>query len=134
VAPLIRASPGGFVSLLPRLAFALLASSAIAAPLAPAASAEIDALLSRLESSGCQFNRNGSWYPAPEARDHLVRKLDWLKDKGLVESAEQFIERAASGSSVSGKPYLVRCGNGAPVESRTWLTTQLKSIRASGAR
>ena len=107
-------------------------AASIAAPLPPAARTEIDALLSRLETSGCEFNRNGTWYPAGEARGHLLRKLKYLEDRGQVSSAEQFIERAASGSSMSGDPYLVRCGNGAPVQSATWLRSQLQTLRAAG--
>jgi hypothetical protein len=97
------------------------------------ARAEIDGLLLRLQSSGCSFNRNGSWYEAPEARAHLVKKLEYLEARNLVQTTEQFIDRAASGSSLSGKPYLVRCGSAAPVESRVWLTQQLKALRAGGA-
>jgi hypothetical protein len=103
-----------------------------AASLSPAARAEIDSLLSRLEASSCTFNRNGTWYPPAEAKVHLLRKLKYLEDRGAVQSAEQFIERAASGSSTTGQPYLVKCGNGAPVQSGTWLRSQLQGMRASG--
>lgn len=102
-----------------------------AEPVAPAVRAEIDVLLARLQSSDCTFNRNGSWHTAPEARAHLLRKLAYLERRNAVRSTEQFIELGASGSSVSGKPYLVKCGNSAPVESRVWLAAELKAIRAS---
>jgi hypothetical protein len=104
-----------------------------AAPLAPQVRAEVDALLSALEKSGCEFNRNGSWYAAKEARTHLLRKLEYLEGKNAVQRTEQFIDLAASASSSSGKPYLVRCGKAAPVESRTWLTAQLAALRALAA-
>jgi hypothetical protein len=109
----------------------LLASAAIGAPLAPAVQTEIDALLERLETSGCEFNRDGTWYPGPEAKPHLQRKLRYLEDRGMVQTAEQFIERAASGSSMSGQPYLVRCGTGAPVQSGAWLRSQLQTMRSA---
>jgi len=109
----------------------LLATAALAAPLSPAARAEIDGLLSRLEASRCEFNRNGTWYSAAEAKSHLQRKLRYLEDHDLVNSAEQFIERGASGSSMSGKPYLVRCGGAAAVESGVWLRAELKSLRTT---
>lgn len=70
-----------------------LASVANAAPLPATARAEVDALLTRLQSSGCQFNRNGSWHAGAEARAHLLKKLDYLERKNLVQTAEQFIER-----------------------------------------
>lgn len=110
----------------------LFAATAVAAPLAPAVQTEIDALLERLETSGCELNRNGTWYPASEAKPHLQRKLRYLEDRGMVQTAEQFIELAASGSSMSGQPYLVSCGTGAPVRSGTWLLSQLQSMRAAG--
>jgi hypothetical protein len=108
------------------------ALSGAAASLSPAARAEIDALLSRLEASSCTFNRNGTWYPPAEAKSHLLRKLKYLEDRVAVASTEQFIERAASSSSTTGQPYLVKCGNGAPVQSGTWLLSQLQGMRASG--
>jgi hypothetical protein len=123
---------GHVLRLLPALLIGLLAAAGNAAPLAPAARVEIDGLLTRLETSGCEFNRNGTWYPPTEARSHLLRKLKYLEDRGLVASAEQFIERAGSSSSTTGKPYLVRCGGGAPVESGTWLASELQGMRSAG--
>lgn len=101
-----------------------------AAPASAAVRAEIDALLDRLASSGCEFNRNGSWYPAADAKSHLLRKLDYFERKGALASTEQFIELGASASSSSGRPYLVKCGNAAPVPSRDWLVATLASLRA----
>lgn len=108
-----------------------LTSMAAAAPMPPAARAEVDSLLTRLQTSGCQFNRNGSWHAGADARGHLLKKLDYLEGKGLVKTAEQFIAQGASASSVSGKPYLVRCaGQEAPVESAKWLAAELQQVRA----
>jgi hypothetical protein len=111
------------------LAMFAAACAALAAP--SPARPEIDALLARLQSSGCSFQRNGSWYDGAEARTHLMRKLQYLEDRDLVQTTEQFIDRAASESSMSHKPYLVRCGSTAPVESRVWLTQQLKTLRSA---
>lgn len=118
------------------IALLLLAAAAPlhAGPLAPAARAEIDALLARLQASGCRFERNGSWYAADAARAHLLRKLEYLERHAAVDSAEQFVERAASGSSVSGRPYRVQCGDAAPLESRAWLLGELRALRAAAAR
>jgi hypothetical protein len=110
----------------------LFAAAGNAASLPPAAKAEIDALLSRLEASSCTFNRNGTWYPATEAKTHLLRKLKYLENKGAVQSTEQFIELAASSSSTTGQPYLVKCGSGAPVQSGAWLRSQLQGVRSPG--
>ena len=103
-----------------------------AAPLSSTARAEITGLMSRLEASGCEFNRNDTWYTSAEATSHLQRKAKHLDDKGTVESAEQFIELVASRSSVTGRPYLVKCGGGSPVKSREWLLLQLRGMRSGG--
>jgi hypothetical protein len=116
--------------LLPLLA-CILSAAAAAAPLPADAKKEVDALLSRLESSACAFNRNGIWHTAPEARAHLLRKLKHLEDKGAAQSAEQFIELVASSSSTTGQPYLVRCGNETAVQSGTWLRARLQAMRSS---
>ncbi len=70
--------------------------------------AEIAHLLKHLESSGCQFQRNGSWYAPARAVSHLNQKYEYLLKRGLVTNAESFIERAATESSMSGKPYSVK--------------------------
>jgi hypothetical protein len=110
----------------------ILAATATAAPLSPAARSEIDGLMSKLETSDCEFNRNGTWHSGTEAKTHLLRKLKYLEDKGVVRSTEQFIEVAASASSMTGQPYLVQCGNSAPIRSGAWLSSQLRTIRLAG--
>lgn len=112
----------------------LVCSWALAAPTSAPVRAEIDALLSKLQASGCVFNRNGSWYSGTEAKDHLLRKLEYIEGKSTVQSTEMFIELAAAKSSFSGKPYQVRCGTEAAVESQQWLSRQLTDLRASGSR
>lgn len=92
--------------------------------------AEVVTLLGRLEASGCEFSRNGSWHTGREAKAHLQRKLDYLERKGTLSSSEQFIELAASTSSSSGKPYQVRCGNGSATSSKQWLTEELAKVRS----
>lgn len=117
------------------LCAALIAAATLAqaAPLPPAARAEVDGLLTRLQTSGCEFNRNGSWYSGADAKAHLQKKLEVLEGKDMVSTAEQFIARGASGSSMSGKPYLVRCAGKAPVESAQWLKAELQQLRAASS-
>jgi hypothetical protein len=86
-------------------------------------------LLNYLETSGCRFQRNGSWYPPARAASHLNQKYEYMLKKGLVTNAESFIERAASESSASGKPYSVKCGNAAAVPSAVWLQDELRRFR-----
>jgi len=92
---------------------------------------EIAQLFTALSASRCQFHRNGTWYDARKASEHLQRKYDYLRRQGRVTTTEAFIEQAASTSSFSGKPYLVRCGDAPPVPSRSWFTRQLGALRAA---
>ncbi|KRD39970.1 hypothetical protein ASE35_06565 [Lysobacter sp. Root916] len=115
--------------LLPLLA---VASTAHAAP-PPQAEREIEQLIATLARSGCQFQRNGSWYDAAQAQAHLRKKYAYLRKRDLVASAEQFIERAASESSMSGRAYQIRCGTAAATLSATWLRARLNEIRAKPA-
>jgi hypothetical protein len=107
--------------------------AALAAPDARA-QAEIAHLLDYVATPGCQFNRNGSWHEGGEARSHLKKKYDYLVKRDLVTNAESFIERGASGSSMSGKPYLVKCGGGQPVESAAYLKQELVRFRSGAGR
>jgi Family of unknown function (DUF5329) len=110
----------------------LLASFFTAAQAAePAATKqEIAHLFTTLEASGCQFNRNGSWYGAKEAAGHLTSKYKYLQDKDLVPSAEKFIERAATESSLSGKAYQIKCADNVAQPSAPWFQAALAKYRA----
>ena len=108
---------------------AALAFCALAAAQPAPARAEIDALLDRLQASGCQFERNGQWYESAEAKAHLQRKLEYVERRRALQSAEQFIDLIGSSSSSSGEPYRVKCGSAAPVQSRQWLTRELATLR-----
>ncbi len=89
---------------------------------------EVGQLLTQLSTSGCEFQRNGDWHSAVEARAHLERKYAYLLRKGLVDRTEDFIDRAATGSSVTGKDYQVRCA-GVTSASAPWLRAALARMR-----
>jgi len=110
------------------LAALLLIGASAHAALDAKAQQEITQLLDFVEHSGCQFIRNGSEYPATEARAHLQKKLDYLENKGMVSSAEDFIERAATKSSMSGQRYQVDCPAGKQ-DASAWLGDELKRLR-----
>ena len=95
---------------------------------------EISYLLGYLGSSSCRFNRNGTWHGAGRAVAHLNRKYEYLLRKDLVRTAEEFIQRAASQSSTSGKPYTVKCGNGPEVPSGEWFGDALRRYREGAPR
>ncbi|MDR3447424.1 DUF5329 domain-containing protein [Dyella sp.] len=92
---------------------------------------EITALLSFVAHSPCTFIRNGTAYPATQAEGHLEDKLHYLQRKDKVHSAEDFIQLAATESSISGKPYLVRC-DGKEQPSADWLNEELRRLRNAG--
>jgi hypothetical protein len=113
-----------------------LGASAIIASAAPTAKAqrEIDGLIAALGNSGCEFERNGSWHDAKTARAHLQKKYDYLRKRGMADTAESFIERGASKSSMSGKPYRVRCPGKAVDTAAHWFEQRLRTLRAEPAR
>ena len=106
-------------------------SVSLAAQPTPAATQEIEHLIAHLKSSGCEFQRNGSWYDGPKAAEHLRGKYDYLLRKGWGATAENFITRAATESSMSHKPYQVRCAGKDAEHSAIWLTTELQRYRSS---
>ena len=113
------------------LASLFVVSPVLAQPPSATTQAEISHVLSYMGTSGCEFDRNGNWYDAEEARSHLQRKLDYLVKHSLVTTTEDFILRGASSSSMSGEEYLVRCPGADPVKSREWLTGELQRYRSS---
>jgi hypothetical protein len=106
-------------------------ASALAGEMSAATQKEIAQLLDRIEASNCSFNRNGSWHGPADARKHLQMKVDYMVKRNMLGSAEDFIHKAATASSMSGEAYQIRCGSGAPMPSAVWLTAELKRIRAN---
>ena len=88
--------------------------------------AEITALIEAVRESGCEFNRNGSLHSAGAAAEHL--ELKYSRGKRYADSAEAFIERLASKSSWSGKPYEMIC-DGETQPAGDWLTATLVALR-----
>ncbi len=87
---------------------------------------EIDFLIDSIRNSQCSFTRNGTVYSPEKAADHLQMKYN--KTKKYIKSAEDFIEKLATKSSWSGKPYTMTC-NGVKQQSGTWLSATLASYK-----
>ncbi len=101
----------------------------LATPLAAAdTDSEIQALLHSVETSGCEFQRNGSLHDAADAADHL--RLKYRRGGKYVNSAEQFIDRLATESSWTGKPYTIIC-DGKEEATGAWLHRALADQRAT---
>ena len=105
------------------------AMAARAAPPPAETQTDVMHLLKFVQESDCQFNRNNTWHSGKDARPHLEMKYDYLAKRGAVEKAEDFIEKGASGSSFSGKPYQIRCADGKTIPSAQWLSEELRRFR-----
>jgi hypothetical protein len=97
------------------------------------AQTEINYLLGFIGRSGCEFYRNGTWYDPKRAQAHLRYKYEMLAARDQIHTAEDFIEKAATQSSLSGQPYQVRCRDGEAVMSNQWLSDVLARYRTHAA-
>jgi hypothetical protein len=88
---------------------------------------EIAYLIDFVRHSPCTFIRNGSEYSGGAAADHIQEKYDYFKSK--ISTVEDFIERAASKSLLSGKPYEVRC-EGKTMPAADWIRAEDADYRA----
>jgi hypothetical protein len=87
---------------------------------------KIEALIKHVEGlTEAKFVRNGREYDAKTAAKFLKAKWDSKKDE--IKTAQDFIEKAASASSTSGKPYLIR-KDGKDIKSSEYLMAQLKKL------
>lgn len=77
-----------------------------------------------------KFIRNGREYDAETAVTFLKRKWDSVKDE--VTTAKDFIEKVASMSSTSGKPYEIKLKDGKTVKAGDYLKDELKRIEKAG--
>jgi Family of unknown function (DUF5329) len=76
-----------------------------------------------------KFVRNGSAYDAKTAAIFLRRK--WGANDAEVKTARDFIDKVASFSGTSGKPYMMRFKDGSEVKSRDFLLAVLDKIEKS---
>jgi len=91
---------------------------------------EINYLLLYIKDSGCDFYRNGTWSDAKAAEKHVHDKYDFLLDMRRIDTTRDFIDKAATESSLSGQPYAVRCGSDMAMPSSRWLNNALARYRA----
>lgn len=89
--------------------------------------AKIEQLIQRVENlKDAKFVRNGNEYDAKTAGKFLKGK--WDAHTAKIKTAQDFIEIAATKSTTSGKPYLIRYADGKEVPSAEFLTAELKAI------
>ena len=92
---------------------------------------EVQHLLNYLKNSGCQMERNGSKHDAQEAVAHIKKKYEYYKDD--IKTTEDFIERSASRSSLSGRAYKVHCPGEEARPTGDWLKEELDRYRKEKA-
>jgi hypothetical protein len=90
-------------------------------------SQKIDRLIAAIESlPNAMFVRNGDEHTAAEAAEHLRNKLSAAGDR--IQTAEDFIDQIASGSSLSGKAYLIRMGDSHTITAEEFLQQELQKL------
>ena len=97
---------------------------------------KIEALIFGVERmADAVFIRNGKQYNTDLAAEFLRRK--WKSCRSEIRSAADFIEKVASFSSTTGKPYSIRWRNGQERLSAEFFRAQLfllerRSVKQSG--
>lgn len=88
----------------------------------------IERLLIEVRMADVLFIRNGAEHGPEEAAAHLDRK--WKDAGDEVRTPEDFIQKCASRSALSGEPYTVRLRDGTVLSSEAWLSSVLEELRA----
>ena len=88
---------------------------------------EIDHLLGAIGKSECIFIRNGTQHSAEKAEEHL--RMKYKRGRRYATSAEAFIERLASKSSMTRKLYMMECPGVEAEPSGEWLMRHLDEYR-----
>jgi hypothetical protein len=91
--------------------------------------AEVEYLLDALETSDCALIRNGKAHGGARGAEHARRKYHHFRDE--ISTTEEFIDNAASRSTMSGKPYQIVCPGEEPMNSQDWLLMRLREYRLS---
>jgi hypothetical protein len=93
---------------------------------------KIERLLKAIESAeGIVFIRNGAEHSPQDAAEHLRSKLDAAG--GEIKTVDDFIDKIASKSSLSGEPYRVRLADGTEVFAGEYLKDKLSEVEESSA-
>jgi len=88
---------------------------------------EIDHLLTYIKNSEVVFIRNGKEYPVADGLKHIQKKFNHFNDK--IITSEDFIEKSATKSEISGSAYFVKFKDNSKIECSKWLLAELKKYR-----
>ena len=90
---------------------------------------KIEALIRQVgDLRDAKFVRNGWTYGVSIAVRFLRGK--WEANDAEIKSARDFIDKVASISGTSGKPYVIRFNDGRAIKSRDFLLAELMKIEA----
>lgn len=120
--------PAARTACLATAACLLLAAAVARGEPAAAVEATIRHLIGHVADSGLTFIRNGNRHTAADAAAHIERKYRHFRDE--IGTAEEFIDRCATQSLVSGRPYLVIDRDGETQRTADWLRAELAAWRA----
>lgn len=88
---------------------------------------KIEAMIKQVgDLKEANFVPNGTVYEPATAVRFL--RVKWYAKSSDVKSARDFIDKVASMSGMSGKPYLIRFKDGKEIHSREFLLAELKKI------
>ncbi len=96
---------------------------------------KIQFLLEKIENFEGTFIRNGQEHESKRAREHLEYKLRqaqrtfWFFGPKKPVSAQVFIEKIASESSMTGKIYQIKYKDGKIFPAEHWLKKKLKEFK-----
>ena len=114
------------------LAFLLIGITPVlrAESISPGEKQKIEALLKYVgEMKDTKFLRNGSTYDPKTAATFLRRK--WAANASAVKTAREFIDKIATVSGTSGKPYLIRFKDGSEAKTGDVLLAALQKFETS---
>jgi hypothetical protein len=90
----------------------------------------VDYLIAQVEKAdGVKFIRNGDEHTGKEAAEHMRRKYNHFKKE--IKTPEDFIEKCAAKSELSGKPYLIKKPDGTTEKCQDWMKSMLEEHRKS---
>ena len=89
--------------------------------------ATIAHLLEFVRTSDVIFIRNGKEHSAEDAVKHIQKKYNHYKKK--IKTPEDFIEKSATKSMMSGKLYQIKLKDGTVITCKDWLTAELERYR-----
>ena len=106
---------------------AVLFSLAEADSLSAGEKQRIEALIRYVaESKDVEFVRNGANYSAATAATFL--RLKWRANESEIKTAGDFVEKVATLSGTSGRPYLIRFKDGSEMKSKDFLLAELGKL------